>query len=72
MQASRRGARASSKTLRSDLHPPMAGPGADPVLYGVAAALASLFPPVAPQGREPHARGVTAELRAARASSDTA
>lgn len=32
--------------LRCDLHPPHTGPGADPVLYGVAAALETLFPPV--------------------------
>lgn len=32
--------------LASDLHPPHSGPKADPVLYGVAAALAALFPPM--------------------------
>ncbi|MCJ2027579.1 hypothetical protein [Methylobacterium sp. J-067] len=32
--------------LKSDLHPPLDGPNADPVLYGVAAGLARLFPPV--------------------------
>lgn len=32
--------------LKSDLHPPHDGPNADPVLYGVAAALLQLFPPV--------------------------
>jgi hypothetical protein len=33
--------------LTSDLHPPRSGPNADPILYGVAAALAALFPPPA-------------------------
>ena len=32
--------------LKSDLLPPYDGPTADPVLYGIAAALAELFPPV--------------------------
>lgn len=32
--------------LKSDLIPPHDGPAADPVLYGIAAALAELFPPV--------------------------
>ncbi len=32
--------------LKSDLHPPHSGLNADPILYGVAAALADLFPPV--------------------------
>lgn len=32
--------------LKSDLLPPHDGPSADPVLYGIAAALAELFPPV--------------------------
>ena len=32
--------------LKSDLHPPYDGPAADPMLYGIAAALAELFPPV--------------------------
>ncbi|QGY04164.1 hypothetical protein MMSR116_21345 [Methylobacterium mesophilicum SR1.6/6] len=36
----------AATTLTSDLHPPRAGPGSDPVLYGVAAGLESLFPPV--------------------------
>lgn len=30
--------------LKSDLHPPIKGPGSDPVLYGVATGLAQLFP----------------------------
>jgi hypothetical protein len=71
MLASRREAHASM-TLRSDLHPPQAGPDADPVLYGVAAALASLFPPVAPRDRDPHDRGTTTGSRTPRASSDPA
>lgn len=37
--------------LKSDLLPPRTGPNADPVLYGVAAALATLFPPVSPHGQ---------------------
>ena len=48
MRANRRESGAPS-SLTSDLQPPQAGPNADPVLYGVAAALASLFPPVVPQ-----------------------
>lgn len=32
--------------LKSDLLPPHDGPNADPVLYGIAAALAEMFPPV--------------------------
>ncbi|WP_375455838.1 hypothetical protein [uncultured Methylobacterium sp.] len=41
--------------LKIDLHPPQAGPGSDPVLYGVAAGLAELFPPVI--GHDPAAAG---------------
>ena len=37
--------------LPSDLHPPRSGLKADPVLYGVAAGLATLFPPVTANGR---------------------
>jgi hypothetical protein len=43
--------------LKSDLHPPRAGPSADPVLYGVAAGLATLFPPVTRNGRSPAETG---------------
>jgi hypothetical protein len=43
--------------LASDLHPPRSGLQADPVLYGVAAGLASLFPPVAANVRS--ASGMT-------------
>lgn len=32
--------------LKSDICPPREGPSADPILYGVATALAQLFPPV--------------------------
>jgi hypothetical protein len=49
MLASGREMRAAM-TLTSDLHPPRAGPGSDPVLYGVAAGLESLFPPVSQHG----------------------
>lgn len=31
---------------KSDLHPPLDGLSADPVLFGVAAGLADLFPPI--------------------------
>lgn len=48
--------------LKSDLLPPYDGPNADPVLYGIAAALAELFPPVtahadAPADADGHAEG---------------
>jgi hypothetical protein len=36
--------------LATDLHPPRSGLKADPVLYGVAAGLATLFPPVTAHG----------------------
>ena len=39
--------------LKSDLHPPHSGLNADPILYGVAAALADLFPPVDPAEARP-------------------
>ncbi|MBP1180268.1 hypothetical protein JOE48_002232 [Methylobacterium sp. PvR107] len=39
--------------LASDLQPPRSGLQADPVLYGVAAGLASLFPPVAANVQAP-------------------
>ncbi|RUP13920.1 MAG: hypothetical protein EKK43_14410 [Methylobacterium sp.] len=38
--------------LTSNLHPPEGGLNADPILYGVAAGLASLFPPVAAQAQD--------------------
>jgi hypothetical protein len=38
--------------LKSDLNPPHTGPNADPVLYGVAAALETLFPPVVLHAQE--------------------
>ncbi len=45
MLANARGAR--KRMMRTnDLQPPRAGLNADPVLYGVAAGLATLFPPV--------------------------
>ena len=39
--------------LKSDLLPPHEGLDADPVLYGIAAALAELFPPVVMHGDVP-------------------
>lgn len=34
--------------LKSNLYPPLDGPNADPILYGVAAGLAELFPLIDP------------------------
>ncbi|GJE40613.1 hypothetical protein [Methylobacterium persicinum] len=34
--------------LQSNLYPPLDGPNADPILYGVAAGLAELFPLIDP------------------------
>ncbi|MGC5777643.1 hypothetical protein [Methylobacterium sp. NFXW15] len=45
MFATRRENRIESM-LKSDICPPRDGPNADPILYGVATALAQLFPPV--------------------------
>lgn len=45
MVANGREFRAAMMSTR-DLQPPRLGPSADPVLYGVAAGLATLFPPV--------------------------
>lgn len=45
MLANARGARRQMMRT-NDLHPPRAGLNSDPILYGVAAGLATLFPPV--------------------------
>ncbi len=44
---------------KNDLHPPLTGPGRNPILHGVANGLAKLFPPVEQpkaHGREPARR----------------
>ncbi|MGH1569992.1 hypothetical protein ACRAWG_04085 [Methylobacterium sp. P31] len=52
--------------LKSDLQPPRTGPNADPILYGVAAALATLFPPVSAHGQNAAETGTPRQFETGR------